>query len=412
MSFRSTRTRPEARIAPASSATAAASSSCGRARARTARAWACSDVARISAPRSSRSTPHRRRERHPTRTGSWSRARPLSWNQGGATRAASPPTSPEPPRFFRAPRGPPASRTDPRTTERSPPVPSRAAVTAAPTPAIACRRAAPARRRTGTEGFPSPSRRAAASPGRCMSATASATCRARSLSTGRSRRCCTTGSRPAAAPRSTARDFPSRGIRWRSSSPKASPGCGELIPSTGNVYTPTGPASGVPYNCSPGGQSVYTDVSPTDSFCKHVHYAAAKNVASGCTATEYCPGQTVTRDAMASFLARALAVALGGASSVPLTYGPDPATGRSYSCDAGSPNLHFTDVPASNAVVQAHPLSLGQGNRQWLHGDTVLPWPARHPRRHGEVHRQRVRTGALRAVDKAGLEQARAASRR
>ena len=118
------------------------------------------------------------------------------------------------------------------------------------------------------------------------------------------------------------------------------------------VYTPTGPASGVPYNCSPGGQSVYTDVSPTDPFCKQVHYAAAKNVASGCTATAYCPGQTVTRDATASFLARTLAVALGGASSVPLTYGPDPSTGRSYSCDAGSPNLHFTDVPASHAACK------------------------------------------------------------
>jgi hypothetical protein len=55
---------------------------------------------------------------------------------------------------------------------------------------------------------------------------------------------------------------------------------------------------------------------------------------------------------MAAFLARAVAVALGAGNSVPLSYGPDPVTGRSYSCNAGSPNTHFTDVPASNAFCK------------------------------------------------------------
>ena len=37
-------------------------------------------------------------------------------------------------------------------------------------------------------------------------------------------------------------------------------------------------------------------------------------------------------------------VAPGGGASVPQTYGPDPVTGFSYSCDPGSSSLHFGDV--------------------------------------------------------------------
>ena len=41
------------------------------------------------------------------------------------------------------------------------------------------------------------------------------------------------------------------------------------------------------------------------------------------------------------FVARAMA---GSDAAVPMTYGPDPATGRSYSCNSSNPNLYFTDV--------------------------------------------------------------------
>ena len=50
---------------------------------------------------------------------------------------------------------------------------------------------------------------------------------------------------------------------------------------------------------------------------------------------------------MASFIAKAIVAPQGG-SGVPVTYGPDPNTGLSYSCSAGSPNIHFTDVPVSS----------------------------------------------------------------
>ncbi|MGE5276353.1 MAG: S-layer homology domain-containing protein [Acidobacteriota bacterium] len=116
-----------------------------------------------------------------------------------------------------------------------------------------------------------------------------------------------------------------------------------LIPSSGTV-------AGQPYNCKSGGVSLFSDVSPTDSSCKHVHYLAVQNVTLGCGATTYCPGQTVTRDAMASFIAKAIVAPQGGAG-VPAAY-TDPGTGRSYSCNAGSPNLHFTDVPVTNAFCK------------------------------------------------------------
>ena len=111
------------------------------------------------------------------------------------------------------------------------------------------------------------------------------------------------------------------------------------------------PVSGVvgstPYNCVAGGSSAFTDVLPTDDFCRHVHYLAVQNVTLGCGASMYCPNDLVTRLQMASFVAKAM-VAPGGGPAVPLTYGPDPVTGLSYSCDTGSPNTHFTDVPATD----------------------------------------------------------------
>ncbi len=120
-------------------------------------------------------------------------------------------------------------------------------------------------------------------------------------------------------------------------------GLGELVPSTGQV----GAAA---YDCSSGGHSLFADVAPTDAFCKHVHYLASRNVTLGCDATHYCPGLIVTRDAMASFIAKVI-VSLDGGAAVPLTY-TDAATSRSYSCVSGSANLHFADVPASNAFCK------------------------------------------------------------
>ena len=118
-------------------------------------------------------------------------------------------------------------------------------------------------------------------------------------------------------------------------------GSDAAIPSSGS-------AQGNPYNCVGGGQSQFTDISPADPFCRHVHYIFSTGVTTGCITTpprQYCPGDNVSRGQMALFIARAVA---GSDAAVPVSYGPDPVTGRSYSCNAGSPNLFFTDIATTD----------------------------------------------------------------
>ncbi|HEV8117614.1 MAG TPA: PKD domain-containing protein, partial [Thermoanaerobaculia bacterium] len=115
----------------------------------------------------------------------------------------------------------------------------------------------------------------------------------------------------------------------------------------GNIPV-SGSAQGNPYNCVFGGQSQFTDIAPDNPFCRHVHYLFSTGVTTGCVTTpprQYCPNDNVSRGQMALFIARAVA---GSDAAVPVTYGPDPITGRSYSCNAGTPNLHFTDVTTSD----------------------------------------------------------------
>ncbi|HTO77912.1 MAG TPA: hypothetical protein VMQ61_17710 [Thermoanaerobaculia bacterium] len=122
---------------------------------------------------------------------------------------------------------------------------------------------------------------------------------------------------------------------------------GSGVPASGSV-------GAQPYSCTSGGTSIYIDVSPTDIFCRGVHYIASQNVTSGCGAGEFCPSLSASRAEMALFIAKAVVAPAGGAG-VPVTYGPDPDTGLSYSCDAGSPNLHFTDVfPSDVYCKHAH----------------------------------------------------------
>src|SRR5262249_17796395 len=55
----------------------------------------------------------------------------------------------------------------------------------------------------------------------------------------------------------------------------------------GNVPV-SGTVGASPYDCVSGGVSLFSDVLPTDAFCKHVHYIASKNVTSGCSPGKYC----------------------------------------------------------------------------------------------------------------------------
>ncbi|HKA35375.1 MAG TPA: S-layer homology domain-containing protein, partial [Thermoanaerobaculia bacterium] len=103
----------------------------------------------------------------------------------------------------------------------------------------------------------------------------------------------------------------------------------------------SGLAQGQSYNCGPGGISLFSDVAPTSPFCRHVHSIYATGVTTGTEPGKFSPDPLVSRAQMAMFVARAMA---GSDSAIPLAYGPDPTTGRSYSCDPASPLLHFNDV--------------------------------------------------------------------
>jgi hypothetical protein len=76
-------------------------------------------------------------------------------------------------------------------------------------------------------------------------------------------------------------------------------GSGAAVPSSGSV-------SGVgTYNCSPGGNSLFGDVQPTDGTCKFIHYIYAGGVTAGCGGGNYCPAGNVTRWQMAPFIVSA-----------------------------------------------------------------------------------------------------------
>jgi len=108
----------------------------------------------------------------------------------------------------------------------------------------------------------------------------------------------------------------------------------------------SGSAQGNPYNCVAGGTSLFTDIDPTNPFCRHVQYIFSTGVTNGCVMTPrmFCPNDNVTRGQMALFIGRAVA---GSDAAVPLAYA-DPVTGKSYSCNGVSPNLHFTDITTSD----------------------------------------------------------------
>jgi hypothetical protein len=71
--------------------------------------------------------------------------------------------------------------------------------------------------------------------------------------------------------------------------------------------------TGRSYSCNPASPNRhFTDVTVSNAFCKHIHYLWARGIVEGCSATQYCPSQTVARDAMAKFLANGFGLELYG----------------------------------------------------------------------------------------------------
>jgi hypothetical protein len=131
--------------------------------------------------------------------------------------------------------------------------------------------------------------------------------------------------------------------RWQMSIflARAMLGPGVAIPTSGTV-------SGVgPYNCSSGGNSLFTDVAPTDVACPAVHYIYSQGVTTGCAAGHYCPNTLLPRWQMAIFLARSM---LGPGVPIP-TSGTVSGVGP-YNCTGGGNSL-FPDVAPTDVACPA-----------------------------------------------------------
>lgn len=124
---------------------------------------------------------------------------------------------------------------------------------------------------------------------------------------------------------------------------------GAVSPNGDGGLAVNGTVGASPFNCIAGGTSLFADVQPADSWCKHVHTLAARgvNVAFQCVdAVHACPANNTSRAAMAVIVAGAVA---GSDASVPAgaTYS-DTGAPRSYNCIGGG-SSHFPDVAPTDA---------------------------------------------------------------
>ncbi|HKF43358.1 MAG TPA: hypothetical protein VKG01_09670, partial [Thermoanaerobaculia bacterium] len=95
----------------------------------------------------------------------------------------------------------------------------------------------------------------------------------------------------------------------------------------------------------------FTDVPCSDPGWGWIEKMRTDELTKGCDPPKplFCPDASITRAQAAMFVSRS---ANGGEASVPVSYGPDAVTRRSYSCDAAKPSLHFKDVTTSDIFCQ------------------------------------------------------------
>ena len=118
------------------------------------------------------------------------------------------------------------------------------------------------------------------------------------------------------------------------------------VPTAGNV-----PGLGA-YSCGSGGTSLFSDVAPTDPFCRHIHWLAAGGRSFSCDeqpsyGSQWCPAAPISRGSVARILARDLA---GSDAAVPSKL-PDSGNGRAYDCTDGLAN-HFSDVADASPICK------------------------------------------------------------
>lgn len=127
---------------------------------------------------------------------------------------------------------------------------------------------------------------------------------------------------------------------------------GMVAPIGDGAIPVSGLVGSTPYNCRAGGNSLLSDVLPTDVGCKHAHYLLAQrvNVSFQCTTARLCPTADTTRAAMSVLVAGALAT--GGDAGVPSsgTFS-DSGSPRSYNCGSAG-GSHFPDVYITDAYCR------------------------------------------------------------
>jgi hypothetical protein len=72
------------------------------------------------------------------------------------------------------------------------------------------------------------------------------------------------------------------------------------------TYGPLAVANFVPPACVAGQPRMFTDVPASNPFCSWIEELARRGITGGCTPTMYCPGASVTRAQMASFLVKTM----------------------------------------------------------------------------------------------------------
>ena len=144
--------------------------------------------------------------------------------------------------------------------------------------------------------------------------------------------------------------------------------------------------SGTEYRSIHIGDS-FADVPRTQPFYSKIETALHYGITSGCTTTNYCPGDAVSRSQMAIFLAKGIAQR---ADNIPAS---GTLLGSPYDCGSLGASL-FVDVPGERSGLPAGSLHRFSGRHARLRGGDVLQGPVHHSRRHGLVHRQGDRRAA------------------
>ena len=113
----------------------------------------------------------------------------------------------------------------------------------------------------------------------------------------------------------------------------------------------------------------FTDTPRTSPFYEKVETLLHHGITAGCSPTEFCPMQAVSRAQIAIFVARALA----GSSAIPLVGGVE---GHAYSCTAGGTSL-FVDVSPTDVICKhvhflaAKNIGVGCGPGLYCPADTL-----------------------------------------